>query len=254
MPSRPELARDFYVQMGYTPVQAAAIVGGFMQESGPGLDPTIEDPRGEGSIGIGQWRGPRRKRLKKFAADAGKPATDFETQLRFADYELKNHETKAYAQLQNAKTVPEAAAAMIGYERPKGWTADAPQQGHGWSARLGNAMALVGGADAGKPIPATNDAVAKGDMTKPQTEPLLKDVVGGGKPSAGASLKNAIANIDFSALFNVPDPPPIPELPPPPDPVPLSNEPLWHPMATLQRRAPWSSLLPGIAQAARRRI
>lgn len=233
MYSRSELARDFYVAMGYTPAQAAGIVGNFIQESGPGLDTGASGDQGT-ALGIGQWRGKRLDRLKAFAEEQGKPVEDFETQLRFADYELKNHETKAYKQLQAAKTVPDATAAMISYERPQGWTANNPQGGHGWENRLEHAMALVGGS--ASPQGDTGTAAAS-------PGPTLNQVLGQGQdqPSTAPAGRNPLASIDFAALFTPPDMPELPPLPPIPDPIPLGpQEPLYRPpqYASLQPQLP----------------
>lgn len=243
MANRGKLARDFYVQLGYSPVQAAGIVGNLMQESGPGLDTGAVGDKGT-AFGIAQWRGSRQKNLKAFAAEQGKDASDFETQLRFVDYELRNHETDAFERLQSATTVPEATAAMISYERPKGWTAAAPQEGHGWAARLSNAMALVGGSDGSGKV---NTTIAHAD-----TGPMLNQVLAGKEPKKSTVLSR-LAQIDFASLFQPPPMPELPKLPPVPDPIPIDPAPLYRP-PEFASRSPWSAGLPGLSLAARRRV
>lgn len=137
-------AVEFFTGRGYSREQAAGIVGHLVQESG--LDPNARNPGdgrdGSDSIGLGQWNGARAKALVRFAAERGRPVNDFQTQLEFIDHELKGSEGRAGAALKSAKTVDEATAAFMGYERPKGWTADNPTGGHGWDNRLAHAKRL----------------------------------------------------------------------------------------------------------------
>lgn len=152
--SRASIARDHFVKLGYTPEQAAGIVGNLVQESGVRPSGAVGD--GGTAFGVAQWRGERLNRLKRYAAANGKNWEDLGTQLDFVDVELKNHETGAYEALKNAKTIEEATAAFIGYERPRGWTTANPQGGHGWSNRLAAAQRTAGvevNVPAGQPDP-----------------------------------------------------------------------------------------------------
>lgn len=252
--SRAELARDFFIELGYKPWQAAGIVGNLMQESGPGLDTGAEGDDGS-AHGIAQWRddpkgGKRFTNLKEFAEGEGADWKDFQTQLKFVDFELKNHETDAYTALIEAKDVPSATAAMIGYERPKGYTPKNPSGGHGWSARLENAMGLAGmpksSAQGGAyGTSATLDQVMANDKG------IGSDAVASKSKAAPSEEGSTLADMDFAGLFTPPDFPPLPELPPIPDPVPLQySEQPWKPTEFATRR-PWSRL-PGQLQAPRR--
>lgn len=147
---------------GLTDIQAAGIVGNLMQESS--LNPLARN-RGDGtdgsdSIGIGQWNGDRARALQAFAAKNGTSPDDIATQLDFLVEELKTTEGGAYQRLLAASTVDEATAAMIGYERPQGWSAENPRGGHGWANRLAAASraAELQGVDP-KLIAATQGAV-----------------------------------------------------------------------------------------------
>jgi hypothetical protein len=140
--SRGQQAMAFYMQKGYTKEQAAGIVGNLIGESNLNTGAVGDSGTAEG---IAQWRGERLNRLKRFAASRGKDYKDFETQLDFVDLELQNNEKAAYQALKSAKTVDEATAAFIGYERPKGWTAANPRGGHNYKGRLGYAAAMAGG-------------------------------------------------------------------------------------------------------------
>lgn len=116
-------AFQFFVSRGWTPEQAAGIVGNLAIESynvktKTHLDPTV---RGDGgaAFGIAQWHGQRQKNLMQWAA-ANK--VDYKTrwaQLAFVDHELKTTEKRAGDLLRTAKTVPEATALVTKhYERP----------------------------------------------------------------------------------------------------------------------------------------
>ena len=49
-----DAAYRYFLSRGWTPAQAAGIVGNLQQESGPGLDPTIAGDGGN-AFGIAQW-------------------------------------------------------------------------------------------------------------------------------------------------------------------------------------------------------
>src|SRR5690606_37912793 len=118
------------------------IVGNLVQESGVKSDGAVGD--NGTAFGMAQWRGERVTRLKRFAAAHGQDWRDFDTQLAYIDMELQKHETGAYKALKAAKTVDEATAAFIGYERPRGWTEGNPRGGHAYKTRLANAAAFAG--------------------------------------------------------------------------------------------------------------
>jgi hypothetical protein len=140
---RGSYAMNFYMNKGYTREQAAGIVGNLVQESG--IQPTGAVGDNGTAFGIAQWRGERFSELKRFAASQGKSWEDLDTQLAFVDIELQNRENSAGQRLRAAKTVDEATAAFIGFERPQGWTEANPRGGHGYSSRLSNAAAFVDG-------------------------------------------------------------------------------------------------------------
>jgi len=137
-----QAAMQFFQSRGYTPAQAAGIVGNLVQESGP-LNPTLSHDGGTG-VGIAGWRLERRTALRQFAAARGKTETDFQTQLEFLDQELNTTEAGAGARLKAAKTAAEAAEAFIHFERPAGYTAANPRAGHGFANRVRNAEMLAG--------------------------------------------------------------------------------------------------------------
>lgn len=139
---RMQQAMKHYIARGLSPVMAAGIVGNLVQESS--LNTSAKNPGdgrdGSDSIGIGQWNGSRAQALRKFASDRGASADDFSTQLDFVLHELETTEGVSYQRLKAARNVDEAAAAMIGFERPAGWSDANPRGGHGWDNRLAMAM------------------------------------------------------------------------------------------------------------------
>lgn len=132
---------------------ASGLVGQFAQESG--FDTNARNPGdgndGSDSIGLAQWNGKRATALKRFAAARGRPTDDFETQLDFVMHELNTTEQGVGRRLKAARTVEEATAAAIGYERPQGWTPQNPTGGHGWANRLAAARSVYGTAVAAAP-------------------------------------------------------------------------------------------------------
>lgn len=130
---RGQYAYKKLLSMGYTPVQAAGIVGNLIQENS-NLDPSLSNSIG--ATGIAQWLGGRLDALKAFAARKGTSWNDFNTQLEFIDHEMRGTESYAYRELQKANT-PEEAAYIVRkyYERPGEDEAND-------EARMGNARAV----------------------------------------------------------------------------------------------------------------
>jgi hypothetical protein len=141
-------AYQFFVGKGYRPEEAAGIVGNLVHESGlnPGathdIDPRTGQPTG---LGIAGFRLERRDALRQFAADRGKPATDFQTQLEFVDQELRTSEAPTRAALSRAATPEQAAAAFINYERPQGYDPNNLSASHGYQNRVNLARSIFHG-------------------------------------------------------------------------------------------------------------
>ena len=144
---REQAAFAYFQSKGYSRAGAAAIVGNLVRESS--LNPDAVHDGGTG-LGVAGWRDPkpgqgRMSALKSFAAERGKPANDFLTQLAFLDHELNNDEKGIGDQLRSATDVAVANDAMISFERPRGWSSGNPRGGDGWQDRLNNAQRLLGG-------------------------------------------------------------------------------------------------------------
>lgn len=103
---------------GFTPAQAAGILGNMQVESGLN---TGASNSAEGAIGLCQWEGGRRTALEQYAASQGKPVTDWQVQVDFMMKELQGSESGAYSALKSA-TTPSGAAAIFDqdYERSAG--------------------------------------------------------------------------------------------------------------------------------------
>ncbi|MEU4345790.1 phage tail tip lysozyme, partial [Nocardia sp. NPDC023852] len=116
-PQAKEIYQYLITKYGFTPAQAAGIVGNMQVESG--LKTSALNPR-EGAIGLCQWLGGRRRNLERFAATRG-PVTDWKVQVDFMMQELRGSESGAYRYLKAAQT-PAAAAAVFDqyYERSSG--------------------------------------------------------------------------------------------------------------------------------------
>lgn len=146
---RRQEAMDILGRLGWSPAASAGIVGNLIQESG--LDPTKvhdRDPKTglPTGLGIAGWRDPpgtsngRRTQLRQFAAARGTSDTDLETQLSFLDHELRTSEAGVGDRLRGAQTATDAATIFIDFERPQGWSKANPRGGHGWAARVQNAL------------------------------------------------------------------------------------------------------------------
>ncbi|WP_067721975.1 phage tail tip lysozyme [Nocardia yamanashiensis] len=113
-----EIYRYLITHYGFTPAQAAGILGNMQVESG--FDTGAYNPN-EGAIGLCQWEGGRRHMLEQFAAAQGKPVTDWQVQVDYMMSELQGSESAAYARLKATETAGAAASAFDQYyERSSG--------------------------------------------------------------------------------------------------------------------------------------
>jgi hypothetical protein len=170
---------DRFAAAGFTPEQAAGAAGSFIGESR--LDPNAVNPGdgrdGSDSIGIGQWNSDRAKALKAFAASRGKPWNDLDTQVDFAIQEMQTNEAKAGGLLKSAKTVDEAAAAMLHYERPKGYEGGL-DVAHGGRERLRAARSIHGQFAAGGSAPDMRlAALLPPDIAQRLAEDARRDII-----------------------------------------------------------------------------
>lgn len=129
------------------PHQAAGVVGNLIQESSmnTGARNRGDGSDGSDSIGIAQWNGKRARGLHDFAKQRGAGVGDLNTQLDYMMHELQSgDEQGAFKRLMASSDVDGATRAMIGYERPQGWSLDNPTAGHGWNNRVKHARNMLG--------------------------------------------------------------------------------------------------------------
>lgn len=112
------IAMPFLVNKGWTPMQAAAIVGNLTAESY--MHPHTPDGDKGTAVGLAQWRGNRQIKFQQIIGKSIKDST-LRDQLSFVDWELRNTEKKAGNLLLAAKDI-ETATYMIDkyYERSFG--------------------------------------------------------------------------------------------------------------------------------------
>ena len=151
---RPLYAKKVLMELGWKDFQAAALVGQFMQESYADLRTNVWGDQ-KTAFGIAQWRDyydkatgvhspGRLTDLLQFASDLKKPIHDLDTQIRFADWELRKGSEKAVGKkLAAAKNIDEALEAAIGFERPRGYSVDNPRNGDAWDRRENFAKSLL---------------------------------------------------------------------------------------------------------------
>lgn len=121
------------VGRGYTPVQAAALVGHIIQESGGNPGALNEK---EGAHGLLQWRLDRWDNLQNFAKERGVDPSDPNLQLDFIKREMSGPEAKAGTKFNAAADLPSASAALKSYIRFGDDSA---------GTRLANAQGLLSG-------------------------------------------------------------------------------------------------------------
>lgn len=218
---------------GWSPAQASGMVGRFMQESFADLR---TDARGDlsipgASVGIGQWNRYRKAAMIAYttgknpggqfadhplvkAALAASPGdrgvTNFDAQLDFADWEMRNSpsENLAFSSLARANSPDEAAAAMMHYERPKGYRPGDPTAGHGFRNSAKNASGVltaydpsyvpdiqVGGGAAGagsdNPDGGDNNILNNNDPMEIDPDKQPPDEQTAGEPTLGETISQA---------------------------------------------------------------
>jgi hypothetical protein len=98
------IAMAYLVKKGWTPMQAAAIIGNLTAESY--MHPKTA-PGDEGTaVGLAQWRNERRVKFREIIGKRVEDAS-LREQLDFVDWELKNTERKAGNLLKKAPTLEE---------------------------------------------------------------------------------------------------------------------------------------------------
>lgn len=123
---RKQIAFEYFRSVGWTPAQAAGIVGNLVAESN--LIPTAKGDIGlhapkDVSIGIAQWYNGRKSErppnLMAFARKKGKAWYDFQTQLEFVNWELQK--TGYGGPALKKATTPTTAALVVHrqYEKPE---------------------------------------------------------------------------------------------------------------------------------------
>ena len=107
----------YLTQNGYSAPQSAGLVGNFMYESGPDLNPKALNSIG--AYGIAQWLGGRLTNMRSWTRAQGLQSDSLDGQLQFVVHELNTDEGAAKADLLKQKTPNDAAESVFAkYERP----------------------------------------------------------------------------------------------------------------------------------------
>ncbi len=181
-------AFDFFTEHGFTPEQAAGIVGHLMVESGGSgdLDPTVTAD--DGAFGIAQWTdAPRVARMNDYMDERGLDKNDLYSQLNFMMEEFKTTESDAYDKIQRAKTVDDAVDATYYYERPADWHNE---------ARNDEASEIYSEYGSGKDTKQSiNKRVKQFDDAKKALEKLLNDITTKTVETAGTNYEAKMVRI-----------------------------------------------------------
>ena|GEM_PF-6726654 len=108
-----DVAWNFFIGKGLTPVQAAGIMGAISVESS--FNPAAHNPndKGQQSSGLCQWRGGRRTAMINYVG--ANWATQFNKQLEFIWHEFMTTEKNAYNKLKAVIGTNRAAACEAGF-------------------------------------------------------------------------------------------------------------------------------------------
>ena len=144
-----QTALSFFQGKGWSPAQAAGIVGNLQAESA--LNPQAFNGAGggRGAAGIAQWRGSRQADFQEFAGVPLSQST-YQQQLDFVNYELTQGKEKAAGARLKATTTAADAATVVDkyYER---------SEGTDLQKRINNANALTGAGPAAPNTQAPTD-------------------------------------------------------------------------------------------------
>jgi len=154
-------AYNYFISVGFTPNQAAGIVGNLWYESG-GVNPTQGQKGGGGGYGIAQFTGAKLAELKQWSAANGLDYTTLKAQLNFLWYDINTNEQQVLRDVKSTTTVQDAVLAWqgnqnvggpyIGYERPADESASVQQRTDDANATLtlyGNSVTGSSAADSG---------------------------------------------------------------------------------------------------------
>jgi hypothetical protein len=106
---------NFLVSKGLNALQASAVVGNLMQESGPDLNPKALNSS-SGAYGIAQWLGGRKTNLMKkdfYTQGATDPSKELQVQMDYLWEELQGPEKRSYEKLTTATTTDVKELAVI---------------------------------------------------------------------------------------------------------------------------------------------
>jgi hypothetical protein len=191
--ARADAMTSYFRSQGLSAVSAAALVGGFQQESS--LDPTASNA---GHYGIGQWDASRQADFKKeFGHDI--QHSSLQEQMQFALNELFNgKEGAAGKALLAAKTAPEATEAALSYERPAAPGTPAYANEKAW--RLANTTAILGRQPDGPNYLPAIDPAGNADPFPPDNEP--SHLIGVTQPGIGMSSEDRRSTVDIHVHDN----------------------------------------------------
>lgn len=125
-----QMTWNHFAAQGMQPHQIAAVMGNIKAESN--FNPAAVGDGGN-AFGLAQWndRGPAMK-----AYVGPNYATDTQGQLNFMSHEFATSENPAYQRLMASTNVTEANNAMLGFERPSGFSLANPTGAHQYTNRL----------------------------------------------------------------------------------------------------------------------
>jgi hypothetical protein len=190
-----QTATSFFTSRGYTPAQAAGIVGNLVTESK--LKPNGPSGDGGKAYGIAQWHPDRQAKFKEVMKKDIR-GSSLEDQLKFIDWELKNTESAAGTALANTTTAAQAASVFDKkYERSSGAAI---------GERIANANAIYSGNLSGtdQSSPGSDAIVQLGKALEGQGLLISGHTKFGGRPAKGVHAENSRHYRDLAIDINAP--------------------------------------------------
>jgi hypothetical protein len=193
---RSKYAYQYFINKGFTPEQAAGIVGNLQQESGPNLD-SLYNPAGggDGARGIAQWRGVRTNKFVELYGTTPDLAT-LDQQLDFVMYEFTNpipgastKPLRAYTGIKSSTSAAESAAIFDELYEING--------GGSRQSRVNNASSLLqqfAGTEPQPPIEGENPYLAPSqDVVSNYGNPAMPSAINGENYEFSPALAGSVA-------------------------------------------------------------
>jgi hypothetical protein len=179
---------SYFTGIGATPNEATMLTSAAGAESSYNPGATHDKDADGNPTGYGMW-GHRLERRDAMFDAAGTTTPSWQQQASFALHDLRSRPESAL--VNQAKTPQQLTVAQMYYERPRGFTADAPENGDNFGGRLKLTQNIAAGKFSGSPTgAATLDPTDQNNTIDPAAHAAAhaqwQDILAASQPQGGA--------------------------------------------------------------------